>query len=1097
MLGNLKVWVAVAYDSIKSVISTIKLEFEKLWNDLEKTTWNKVFKNLKKWSQETVQTISWLNKKLEELKWKLDVSAIWTKEFFKLQKQVEKTKKEIEKATKSASIFKNVMSTFGWIFAWLGIVQLWKNILTLGSNYEQTEVAFTTMLWSGEKAQKMLKDLSNFAAKTPFEVPGLRQTTKQLLAFGIEQEKIISTLKALGDVSSGLSVPIEQVAYAYWQVKVAWRLMWQDLMQFTNAWVPLVAELANMLGKSEKEIKKMVSAWQIGFPMVEEAFRRMSSEGWRFADMMFKQSNTLAGQWSNFLDQLTTIWEAIWLAIWPYIKAFIAVLSKLVELWVEWFKNLASWSKTTADVIQKNWDKILASFVAFWAVLAILNRKTIANFVKNGLKSMVVSLKAMKGPLKTAYASFLNLWKAVEKETKETEKNSKSILKNSKENLKNTKETSKNTLEKNKNTIATKKQEQANKKWTSAVVAQTKANKAASFSFKALWGNILGMVKRLIFMGLKFFAIAAIVVLVVTSIYKNWNYLKDKLKPIFEFIAKIWQKAPEIIATAFNWLVDIVFWAFEMILSGAKSLLNFLKKFWVNIDTSGIDNILKSSKDLKESLKITAEDVKWVFDSIWGFVGDAAESFTWLWWNVKDLASDFSDFWEDANSGSKKASEATKKLQKEVKKLESDYHSYEKKKEKLLDLEEKYAEKVVEFNENIKESISELNAKLDERKDKLETDLNDIENDKKSDLEKRYVDILQKEAEVQQELYDFATKADMQDDQRLENLEKINKQIEIQKKKISEVNGKTKESTREALRLQLEELENTKKKLEDWELSYEQAQKQAKLEKELLELQKEKELVEKNADKTKLDEAVEFSKLGKTAQILKQAELKKKEKEEEFELEKQKIEKQIKLNQWFADYQKKDFQFTLEDKAKIMETEIFKSLDKESQKLFFKLADEKMALDKQKNEKIKLENEIAEETIKLQNRVNEILKKNISSLEQEYQDLIKTIKSAITEQARLNSIRRSSGVWYAEGGYTWDWWKYEEAWVVHKWEYVIPQHMLKSMPDLMPSLEAIRTGQTPITTQNFHTNKSIDVGNITVQDRVDLELFFEKMKWKM
>lgn len=76
--------------------------------------------------------------------------------------------------------------------------------MVLGGNLEKSEIAFTTMLGSEEKALSMLKDLTDFAKKTPFELVGIRDSAKQLLAMGITQEKMIPSLKALGDISAGL-----------------------------------------------------------------------------------------------------------------------------------------------------------------------------------------------------------------------------------------------------------------------------------------------------------------------------------------------------------------------------------------------------------------------------------------------------------------------------------------------------------------------------------------------------------------------------------------------------------------------------------------------------------------------------------------------------------------------------------------------------------------------------------------------------------------------------------------------------------------------------------------------------------------------------
>jgi hypothetical protein len=57
----------------------------------------------------------------------------------------------------------------------------------------------------------------------------------------------------------------------------------------------------------------------------------MSSEGGRFADLMEQQSNTLAGQWSNFKDTLASIGETVGLEVVPAIKDMVTKIAKWVE----------------------------------------------------------------------------------------------------------------------------------------------------------------------------------------------------------------------------------------------------------------------------------------------------------------------------------------------------------------------------------------------------------------------------------------------------------------------------------------------------------------------------------------------------------------------------------------------------------------------------------------------------------------------------------------------------------------------------------------------------------------------------------------------
>lgn len=185
----------------------------------------------------------------------------------------------------------------------------------------------------------MLGDLSSFASKTPFDVQGIRATAKQLLAMSIESEKVIPTLKALGDVSAGLGVDLDRLAYNYGQVKTQTKLTGVELKDFMRAGVPLLGELASMLNKSEAEIQEMVSAGQIGFPLVEAAFQRMTGEGGKFNNLMAEQAKTLGGLLSNLGDEITQSSEAIGTALLPVAKEIVIKLIEITQAVTAWVKK--------------------------------------------------------------------------------------------------------------------------------------------------------------------------------------------------------------------------------------------------------------------------------------------------------------------------------------------------------------------------------------------------------------------------------------------------------------------------------------------------------------------------------------------------------------------------------------------------------------------------------------------------------------------------------------------------------------------------------------------------------------------------------------
>lgn len=258
-----------------------------------------------------------------------------------------------------------------WLLAvGIGALNIWARALALWDKLEQANISFESMLWSAEKAKQLLYELAVFAKWTPFELIWLRDTAKQLIAFWISADQIIPTLKALWDVSAWLSVPIQQIAYAYWQVKVAGRLMWWELMQFTNAWVPMIEYLSKVMWVAQSEIKQMVSEWEVWFSDVQKAFALMTSEGERFWNLMEKQMPTQTWLWSNFKDEVNLTLESIWTKMLPFSKGVIKILSwilKAVKLLWTWFVVSFTFMNWIIWKFVIDWIAYLANFIWFFA----------------------------------------------------------------------------------------------------------------------------------------------------------------------------------------------------------------------------------------------------------------------------------------------------------------------------------------------------------------------------------------------------------------------------------------------------------------------------------------------------------------------------------------------------------------------------------------------------------------------------------------------------------------------------------------------------------------------------------------------------------
>lgn len=183
-----------------------------------------------------------------------------------------------------------------------GMGSLLQSIVSVRGQFQQLEIAFETMLGSGTKAHALMNQMAETAAKTPFDLQGVAGGAKQLLAYGESADKVNDTLVRLGNIASGLSIPLNDIVYLYGTTMVQGRLYAQDVRQFTGRGIPLVKELAAMYGKTAEEINAMVSEGKIGFPEVEKVLKKLTDQGGQFYNLMEKQSASLTGQIANLGD---------------------------------------------------------------------------------------------------------------------------------------------------------------------------------------------------------------------------------------------------------------------------------------------------------------------------------------------------------------------------------------------------------------------------------------------------------------------------------------------------------------------------------------------------------------------------------------------------------------------------------------------------------------------------------------------------------------------------------------------------------------------------------------------------------------------------
>lgn len=202
-------------------------------------------------------------------------------------------------------------TTLGQIGIGVSLTGLIRQIALTRGEFQQLEVAFTTLLQSKEKADALMSQMVELAAKTPFDLQGVANGARQLLAYGFAAEDVTDVLTRLGNVAAGLGLNLQDLTWLYGTTAVQGRLYTRDVMQFQSRGIDLAGELATQLGKTRAEISQMVTEGKIGFPEVQKAIENMTNEGGKFYNLMQEQSKTITGLISNLGDAIDMMFNDI------------------------------------------------------------------------------------------------------------------------------------------------------------------------------------------------------------------------------------------------------------------------------------------------------------------------------------------------------------------------------------------------------------------------------------------------------------------------------------------------------------------------------------------------------------------------------------------------------------------------------------------------------------------------------------------------------------------------------------------------------------------------------------------------------------------
>lgn len=235
------------------------------------------------------------------------------------------------------------------------VSQFLRNIRSITAEFELQRVALGAIIGDMHEANTMFEQIKAAAVKSPFQIKELVTYTKQLAAYKIETEDLFETTQRLADISAGLGVSMDRLVLAYGQIRATGYLRGSEVRQLTEAGIPIIESLAKKMSDlrgetvSAAEVMGLISERAISFGMVKEVFDDMTDAGGMFYKMQEKQSQTLAGQWSNLKDSIAIMYDEMGNteSVNNAMRGIISLVKSLAENW-RIVGNVASWSVAAA-----------------------------------------------------------------------------------------------------------------------------------------------------------------------------------------------------------------------------------------------------------------------------------------------------------------------------------------------------------------------------------------------------------------------------------------------------------------------------------------------------------------------------------------------------------------------------------------------------------------------------------------------------------------------------------------------------------------------------------------------------------------------------
>lgn len=224
------------------------------------------------------------------------------------------------------------------VVAGIGLFKLTQSVFDLAGasisssgNLETLSTQFEVLTGSSQKATKVMSELVDFTAKTPFQLEGVAKAGQRLISFGFEVDSIQDKLQTLGDVSAASGADLGEMALIFGQVRAAGKLTGERLLQLQERAIPIGPALAKTMGVAESAVRDMVSQGKVDFETFEKAFESLNDKGEFAFEGMIKRSRTLEGRASTLKDNLNLLGSDVGNQLLPSFKGLITAATVVID----------------------------------------------------------------------------------------------------------------------------------------------------------------------------------------------------------------------------------------------------------------------------------------------------------------------------------------------------------------------------------------------------------------------------------------------------------------------------------------------------------------------------------------------------------------------------------------------------------------------------------------------------------------------------------------------------------------------------------------------------------------------------------------------